>query len=141
MKEVKKQFARTLRKKQTQAEKVIWELLRDRKFKGFKFRRQHVVEGFVLDFYCHELRLGLEVDGSIHLNRKDYDELRQEVIESEDIKVIRIRNKDITGDTKKAVLGKIDKMINKSSRPSPTGRRTIKIELGERKDQDEGCKP
>jgi len=50
MKEIKKQFAGTLRKDQTRAEKTVWELIRNRKFRGFKFRRQHVVEGFILDF-------------------------------------------------------------------------------------------
>jgi very-short-patch-repair endonuclease len=125
MKEVKKQFARMLRTEQTAAEKAVWELIRNRKFRGFKFRRQYVVEGFVLDFYCHELRLGIEVDGSIHLKQKDYDELRQEIIESEGIGLIRITNKDIMRSSKNEILEKIRKTINKSARPSPLGRGTI----------------
>jgi len=129
MKEIKKRFARTLRKQQTRAEKIVWELIRDRKLMGLKFRRQHVVEGFVLDFYCHELRLGIEVDGSVHLKQKDYDELRQEVIESEGVRIVRIKNKDIIGDAKKAVLRKIEKLIDKSARPSPFGRGTQKRKL------------
>ncbi|MFH1576827.1 MAG: endonuclease domain-containing protein [Candidatus Margulisiibacteriota bacterium] len=123
MKEIKKQFARTLRKEQTKAEKTVWELIRKRKFHGFKFRRQHVVEGFILDFYCHELRLGIEVDGSVHLKRKDYDQLRQEIIESEDIRLIRITNKDIMENSKKGILEQIKKMISKPTHPSPPGRR------------------
>ena len=81
MKEIKRNFARILRKDQTKAEKIIWELLHNRKFMDLKFRRQHVIEGFVLDFYCHELRLGLEIDGSVHLKKKEYDALRQNIIE------------------------------------------------------------
>lgn len=121
MKEIKKQFARTLRKEQTKAEKTVWELIRNRKFRGFKFRRQHVVEGFILDFYCHELRLGIEVDGSIHYKRKDYDRARQDVVEAEGISFIRITNKEIMGN-KRAILGKIEKLVNRSVAPSPLGR-------------------
>ena len=110
MKEIKKKFARTLRKEQTKTEKIVWELIRNRKFKGFKFRRQHVVEGFVLDFYCHELMLGIELDGLIHLRRKDYDELRQEIIESKGIKIIRLTNQEINNN-KRSVLKKIEQTL------------------------------
>ena len=110
MKEIKKTFARTLRKDSTKAEKLVWELLRGRKFNKYKFRRQHVVEGFVLDFYCHELRLGIEMDGSIHDKRKDYDRLRQDIIESEGIKIIRITNKEILN-KKRSVFGKINEAL------------------------------
>jgi len=110
MKEIKKRFARILRKEQTKAEKTIWELIRDRKFMGLKFRRQHVIEGFVLDFYCHELRFGIEIDGGIHLKKKDYDKLRQEVIESEDINMIRVTNKEIA-ENKRSVLNKIKEAV------------------------------
>ncbi|OGB90657.1 hypothetical protein A2625_04445 [candidate division WOR-1 bacterium RIFCSPHIGHO2_01_FULL_53_15] len=120
MKEIKKIFARTLRKDQTKAEKIVWELLRKRKFKNLKFRRQHVIEGFVLDFYCHELRLGIEVDGGIHLKRRDYDRLRQEVIESEGIMIIRIRNKELIG-TRKMALQKLEEIIVHRSVPLPLG--------------------
>ena len=128
MKEIKKKFARTLRKEQTKTEKMVWELIRNRKFKGFKFRRQHVVEGFILDFYCHELRLGIELDGLIHLRRKDYDELRQEIIESEGIKIIRLTNKEIS-DNKRSVLKKIEETVLRSTNPSPPGRRCQKKDI------------
>lgn len=95
MKEVKKEFARTLRQDQTKAEKRVWEILRNRKFNNYKFRRQHVIEGFILDFYCPALKLGVEIDGGIHARRKDYDRLRQDIIESEGITVIRITNHEI----------------------------------------------
>lgn len=121
MKEIKKIFARTLRKSQTKAEKIIWELLRKRKHMHFKFRRQHVVEGFVLDFYCHELKLGIEVDGGIHLRRKDYDNLRQEIVESKGITIIRISNKEIA-ENKRSILKKIEEAIEPPPNPSPSGR-------------------
>ncbi len=110
MKEIKKLFARTLRKDQTKAEKAGWELLRNRKFRHLKFRRQHVIEGFVLDFYCHKMKLGIEIDGGIHLKQKDYDRLRQEVIESEGVAVIRITNKEISTN-KKETLARLEKIL------------------------------
>ena len=110
MKEIKKIFARTLRKEQTKAEKIVWELLRKRKFMNLKFRRQHVIEGFILDFYCHEMKLGIEIDGGIHSRRKDYDRLRQEVIESESIIIIRVTNREIA-ENKRSVLEKIKEAI------------------------------
>ncbi|WP_457673787.1 DUF559 domain-containing protein [Thiolapillus sp.] len=59
-------FARNLRKNQTDAEQFLWQLLRGRRFLGLKFRRQHPVKPYVLDFYCHELKLAVEVDGGQH---------------------------------------------------------------------------
>jgi very-short-patch-repair endonuclease len=120
VKEIKKVFAKQLRKESTKAEKIVWELIRNRKFMGLKFRRQHVIEGFVLDFYCHEAKLGIEIDGGIHFRRKDYDKLRQEVIESEDIKIIRVTNKEIA-DNKSSILGKIKETIVDRPVPLPLG--------------------
>ena len=60
-----------------------------------KFRRQHVVEGFVVDFYCDEHKIAIEVDGGIHNNRLDYDNAREDVIRSEGITLVRIKNEDV----------------------------------------------
>jgi len=95
---IKKVFARTLRKEQTPEEAIVWDSLRNRRFMELKFRRQHVIEGFVVDFYCHELRLAIEIDGAVHNKQKDYDELRQILIESEDIGFIRVTNDEIHRD-------------------------------------------
>jgi len=95
--QIKKEFARALRKEQTQTEEIIWEKLRNRRFNRLKFRRQHVIEGFVLDFYCHEIKLGIEIDGTIHDQRfqKEYDTLRQEIIEMQGIIIVRITNEEV----------------------------------------------
>jgi very-short-patch-repair endonuclease len=92
---IKKVFARELRKEQTPEEAEVWEILRNRKFMNLKFRRQHVIEGFVVDFYCHELRLAIEIDGAVHNKQKDYDELRQMLIEDEGIRFIRVTNDEV----------------------------------------------
>lgn len=98
----KRDFARYLRKESTPAEKKLWSLLKNRQFLGLKFRRQHVIEGFVADFYCDECKLAIELDGGVHDRQmqKDYDELRDEVIQSEGINLIRIKNQDIEKDVR-----------------------------------------
>lgn len=73
---------------------------------NLKFRRQHVIEGFVVDFYCHELRLAIEVDGGVHNRQKDYDELRQSLIEDKGIRFIRVQNEEVNRDVN-ILLGKI----------------------------------
>lgn len=121
MKNIKKIFARTLRKDLTKTEKLVWELLRKRKFMGFKFRRQHVLEGFVLDFYCPELKLGIEIDGRIHLKQKDYDKARQDIIESKGVTIVRVANMEILHE-KRSILRTLEQLIESSSTPSPSGR-------------------
>ena len=70
--------ARFLKKVQTEAEAVLWQRIRDRKLNGFKFRRQHPVDYYIVDFYCHESSLVIEVDGKIHEQNDspDYDKNR-----------------------------------------------------------------
>jgi very-short-patch-repair endonuclease len=62
----KHQLARRLRRQATASEKLAWELLRGRRLLGLKFRRQQVIRGYVVDFYCAELRVALEIDGACH---------------------------------------------------------------------------
>jgi very-short-patch-repair endonuclease len=92
MSRVKVIRARQLRKKQTKAEERLWWILRNSNFLGYKFRRQHVFRGFILDFYCPRARLGIEVDGRIHEKQKDYDNARDQILESHGIKIIRFSN-------------------------------------------------
>lgn len=98
MKPRKRDFARELRARQTLMEKKVWSWLRDRRLLGLKFRRQHVIEGFIVDFYCHERKLAIEVDGGIHERQKEYDRHRQDLIEAEGITFIRVNNEDIEKD-------------------------------------------
>ncbi len=98
MKEIKKVFARQLRQSSTSMENRVWEALRDRRFLELKFRRQFVLEGFVVDFYCHNLKLAIEIDGKIHENQKEYDEKRQHTIESNNINFIRTTNEEVEKD-------------------------------------------
>jgi len=86
--------ARRLRRKQTWAEKALWRLLRDRRFSGYKFRRQHPLGEYYLDFYCAEARLVLETDGFGHgfPEQQRHDARRDEFLRAQGIVVKRIWN-------------------------------------------------
>lgn len=103
--------ARFLRKVETDVEKILWEELRGNKLK-VKFRRQHPIDEFVLDFYCPKYKLAIELDGTQHLTKdgKDYDKMRTKYLESKDIKVIRFLNSEIKNN-KKEVIKKIQESL------------------------------
>jgi very-short-patch-repair endonuclease len=87
------QRARELRNKSTHAEVILWGYLKTKPL-GFKFRRQHPYAIYILDFYCHSLKLCIEVDGSIHTIKEvnENDLLRQKHLEDDGIRVIRFEN-------------------------------------------------
>lgn len=88
--------ASQLRGKQTFGEETLWNFLRTKPF-GIKFRRQHVYSVYILDFYCHSLKLVIEVDGSIHkVNEvQENDQVRQQQLESNGLTVLRFCNKEL----------------------------------------------
>jgi very-short-patch-repair endonuclease len=86
--------ARKFRSEMTPAEKVLWEALRGNKL-GSHFRRQQVLEGFIVDFYCHSAGLIIELDGGIHKEQQDYDTGRDKVFEKMGLRVLRYSNDDI----------------------------------------------
>ena len=104
----KRETARMLRKLQTPAEKLLWDAIKNRKLSGLKFRRQYPIRSYILDFYCPEFRLAVEIDGGIHILQKDYDEYRQRELEDTGIIFIRFSNDDVIFNLEK-VLEKISK--------------------------------
>jgi len=90
-----KQIARVLRRNQTDEEKQLWRALRDRRFAGFKFRRQHVVGDYVLDFYCAAANLAVELDGSQHGHPEgsQRDAAREKYLVEHDIVTLRFWNR------------------------------------------------
>ncbi len=86
--------ARVLRKHPTWAEKLMWRWLRDRRFSAYKFRRQYPIGGYCLDFFCHEARLSIELDGFQHGHpaRQAYDAERTRFLQSQGIKELRFWN-------------------------------------------------
>lgn len=100
------EFAKVMRSNATDAEHLIWQLLRAKRFMNLKFRRQHVIAPYIVDFYCHELDLVVELDGSQHGtdNGKEYDAERTTFLEALDLKVVRYWNHDVLKNTE-SVLG------------------------------------
>ena len=92
----------------TKPEDVLWEQLRNRKLHGLKFRRQHSISRFILDFYCPEAKLGVEIDGPVHRWTKEEDHLREKHIEAHGIRMVRFSNDQ--------VLNNLDEVIENISR-------------------------
>lgn len=91
------EMAHALRKNMTDAERILWKRLKDKSIFKVKFRRQHPVDIFVMDFYCHELKLAIEVDGEILLSQEavEHDEGRTYELEKFGKKILRLTNKQI----------------------------------------------
>ena len=84
-----------MRKQPTEAEGQLWARLRNRQVAGAKFRRQHPVDHFIVDFYCAEASLAIEVDGAIHGQTREADSRRQACIEGLGLKFLRFTNDDV----------------------------------------------
>jgi len=100
------QAARHLRKHQTPAETRLWNALSRRQLAGLKFRRQHPVGQFIVDFYCPAYKLVIEVDGDIHTYQKAYDNARTEQLQSFGYRVLRFTNEEVLSDLQ-TVLARI----------------------------------
>jgi very-short-patch-repair endonuclease len=90
--------ARQLRQEQTASEALLWEQLRDRRLAGYKFRRQHPLGRFVVDFYCAEKRLIVELDGPVHDRQHERDATREAALRSQGYQLIRFTNAAINSD-------------------------------------------
>ena len=113
--------AKRMRKEPTEAEAALWELLRDKKL-GDKFRRQHLIDDFIVDFVCLSKNLVIEVDGGYHndLTQKEYDEQRTLFLNEKGFRVIRFTNEEVLGNTE-AVLKEIKKELILPLAPSKGG--------------------
>jgi len=111
------QYGRELRQESTEAEKLLWEELRNRKFNGLKFRRQHPLDKFIVDFYCNERKLVIELDGGVHDEKinKEYDEARTAMLAGLNIIVLRFKNEEVIIDMQ-GVLKKIRDVANMLNR-------------------------
>ena len=102
-----------LRKNPTREEETLWWYLKDKRL-GIKFRRQHSVGGYILDFYCAEKKLVIEIDGAIHNSKenKEYDDIRDKFFRELDYEVLRFSNTEIENDVK-MVIEKIKSKLEK----------------------------
>lgn len=97
--------ARGLRKSATVPEQRLWSGLRSGRLAGLKFRRQHPVGRYIVDFYCQSAGLAVEIDGESHDHRGEYDIRRQRYLESQGLTVLRVSNDDVLEDPEAVVLG------------------------------------
>ena len=107
------EMVRELRQRQTSAERVMWQLLRNRQMLGFKFRRQHQFGDYIADFYCHEAYLVIECDGSAHNPNEQWhhDQNRDAYMIGQGLRILRFANEQILNDTQR-VLEKIAKYLD-----------------------------
>ena len=111
--------ARKLRQRMTDEERILWQQLRNRKFLGLKFLRQHPIiydrinyqpKYFIPDFYCDEKKLIIEIDGKIHDFQKQRDQDREEILHDLGLHMLRIKNEEVNSDII-GVLHKIKQFI------------------------------
>lgn len=113
-----KPFARQMRHEPTQAEDKLWQRLRRKGLSGYKFRRQHPIDRFIVDFFCAEARLVVEVDGSIHDYTQEEDALRTEYLESLGLRVLRFTNGEVLQQTD-GVIERIAEVLQEGDVPHP----------------------
>lgn len=106
------EFGRSLRKQMTEAENKLWEHLRSKKLNGLKYRRQHPLHNYIADFYCHEKKLVIEIDGAVHTtaDNAEYDKGRTYELQELGVTVIRFWNDEVINDLE-GVLEKIEKAV------------------------------
>ena len=94
-------FAKSMRHTATDAEHLMWQILRAKRFMNLKFRRQHVIEPYIVDFYCHEIGLVIELDGSQHGtdDAMEYDAERTKFLEALGLRVVRYWNNEVLLET------------------------------------------
>ena len=116
--------AKNLRKNQTDAEGLLWRYLRNRQIANSKFRRQHIIGSYIVDFICLEKALIIEIDGGQHTENVAYDERRTAYLESKGYKVIRFWNNEVFSDMETVLSVIHENLINSPSpQPSPSRER------------------
>ena len=112
--------ARLLRESMTFYEKLLWERLKTKQICGLRFRRQHPIDFFIADFYCHQARLVVEIDGDIHYQKSEYDDGRTAEMERYFIKVIRFTNTEVEKNIE-SVIKRIKYEVNRRIQSPPWG--------------------
>ena len=106
---VKVQRAKELRREMTDEEKILWKHLRANRLNGLHFRRQQIIDGFIVDFYCHAAGVVVEVDGEIHEQQVEYDAERDKVLSARGLRLLRFKNEEVRQE-----LGKVLTQIAKT---------------------------
>ncbi|WP_047417040.1 endonuclease domain-containing protein [Cellulophaga sp. Hel_I_12] len=106
-----KAYARQLRTNSTLSEVLLWQKIKGKAL-GVQFHRQVPINEFIVDFYCHEIQLTIEIDGSSHDNKYDYDCKRQNVLETKGVQFIRFTNNEINKQLFSVLLALEDKIVD-----------------------------
>ncbi len=114
-------IAKTLRKRLTDTERLLWKFLRAKQIKGFKFRRQEPVGRYIVDFACHEKRIVIEVDGGQHLD-KERDEERDQWLKEQGYNVLRFWNNEVLTNIEGVLEVIRNSLLSPSLNPSHQGR-------------------
>ncbi len=109
------QRVRELRSNQTPAEQVLWEKLRGNRLNGWHFRRQQIIGGYIVDFYCHRASLAVELDGGIHDSQREYDAERDRTLAEYGVCVLRFPNEAVETNLS-AVLAQIQAACEEKDR-------------------------
>ena len=112
--------SKLLRNSMTYHENLLWEKLKGKQMCGVRFRRQHPIMFFIADFYCHEAKLVVEVDGDIHNDKTNYDDGRSAEMEKFGIIVLRVTNAEVETSLEK-VIYKIRSIVNERLKSPPWG--------------------
>ncbi len=110
-----KQLARNLRNHSTLSEVLLWNYLKNKRIRGYDWHRQKPIDNYIVDFYCPELMLAVEIDGATHDTKEKYDEARIKKLESLDISVLVFLDRDIKQEMN-AVLERIEDWIDSNAK-------------------------
>jgi very-short-patch-repair endonuclease len=113
-----KMLAKELRRNMTLSEVLLWNELKQKQMSGYDFDRQRPINNFIVDFYCKELCLAIEIDGNTHIYRYDYDEERQRVLEKLGVRFLRFEDIEVKKNMNN-VLRVIEDWIEKNKKPTP----------------------
>ena len=111
--------AQQLRRNATQPEQLLWSILRARRLGGLKFRRQHPIEPYVVDFYCAEANLVVELDGESHEGRQEYDQHRESFLSNMGLTIIRVTNDQVLDNSDGVAEGILRAAGGRRRRPLP----------------------
>ena len=114
---LKVRLAKELRRRMTKEEAILWKRLRNNRFMGLQFRRQQIIDRFIVDFYCHATALAVEVDGWVHSEQVEYDADRDETLEGLGLTVLRFTNDEVNTDLE-GVLARIAAHCQEAMDPS-----------------------
>jgi very-short-patch-repair endonuclease len=109
-----------LRRKATQPEQILWSILSRRKLGGLKFRRQHPIEPYIVDYYCASAKRIVELDGESHEGRQSYDKDRETHLRNLGLKIVRVLNDDVLNNLDGVAEYLLREATTSNSEPSPS---------------------